>query len=107
MDMVTNFNNCISMKNGSSIEHVKECVHLGNTISLKCIGGKVFLIYLFVQIVYYMTFQTSIVAFYLYCITHIWMSIYMVANYGNLIVSRMSINFTLHMKEKSKKNMEN
>ena len=45
LDMVTNFNNCISMKNSSSIEHVKECVHLGNTIysdiSLKCIDGSV------------------------------------------------------------------
>ena len=33
------------MKNGSSIEHVKVCVHLGNTIysdiSLKCINGSV------------------------------------------------------------------
>ena len=31
------------MKDGSSIDHVKECVHLGNTIysdiSLKCIHG--------------------------------------------------------------------
>ena len=76
LDMVTSFNNCISMKNGSSIEHVKECIiHLGNTIYsdiyLKCIDGIVFLIYLFVQIVYYMTIQMSIVAFYLYCITHV------------------------------------
>ena len=31
-DMTTDFNNCISMKDGSSIEYVKECVHLGNTI---------------------------------------------------------------------------
>ena len=45
VDMATNFNNCISMKDGSSIEHVKECVYLGNTIysdiSLKCIDGSV------------------------------------------------------------------
>ena len=44
-DMTTDFNNCISMKDGSSIEYVKECVHLGNTIysdiSLKCIDGSV------------------------------------------------------------------
>ena len=43
--MTTDFNNCISMKDGSSIEYVKECVHLGNTIysdiSLKCIDGSV------------------------------------------------------------------
>ena len=31
-DMTTDFNNCISMKDGSSTEYVKECVHLGNTI---------------------------------------------------------------------------
>ena len=34
------------MKDGGSIEHVKECVHFGNTIysdiSLKCIDGSVF-----------------------------------------------------------------
>ena len=43
--MATNFNNCISMKNCSSIEHVEECAHLGNTvysdIYLKCIDGSV------------------------------------------------------------------
>ena len=33
---MTNFNNCISMKDGSSIEYVKECVHLGNTIYRVC-----------------------------------------------------------------------
>ena len=33
---ITNFNNCISMKDGSSIEYVKECVHLGNTIYRVC-----------------------------------------------------------------------
>ena len=47
MDMTTNSNNCISMKDVSSIEHVKNCVHLGNTIhvysdiSFKCIDGSV------------------------------------------------------------------
>ena len=44
-DMETNFYNYTSMDD-SSIEHVKECVHLGNTIysdiSLKCIDGSVF-----------------------------------------------------------------
>ena len=46
--MTTNFNNCISIKDGGSIEYVRECVHLGNTIlymysgiSLKCIDGSV------------------------------------------------------------------
>ena len=43
LDIATNFNNCISMKDGSSIEHVKECVPLGNTIysdlSLKFINN--------------------------------------------------------------------
>ena len=43
--MATNFNHCISMQDGSSLEHVKECVHLGNTIYndiyLKCIDGSV------------------------------------------------------------------
>ena len=46
IDITTNFSNCISMKDGSSIEHVKVCVHFGNTIysniSLKCIDGSVF-----------------------------------------------------------------
>ena len=45
LDMAANLNNCISMKDGSSIEHVKECVYLGNTInsdiSIKCIGDSV------------------------------------------------------------------
>ena len=45
LDMTTDFNNCISQKDGSSIEYVKECVHLGNTIysdiSLNCIDGSV------------------------------------------------------------------
>ena len=44
-DMTTDFNNCISMKDGSSIEYVKECVHLDNPIysdiSLKCIDRSV------------------------------------------------------------------
>ena len=72
LDMATNYNNCISMKDGSSMEHVKKCVHLGNSdISLKCIDGIVCLIYLSVQIVYYMIFQMSIVTLYLNCITHI------------------------------------
>ena len=31
-DMTTDFNICISMKDGSSIEYVKECVHLSNSI---------------------------------------------------------------------------
>ena len=43
--MTTNFSNCISMKDGSSIEYVKECFYLGTTkysdISIKCIGGSV------------------------------------------------------------------
>ena len=52
------------------------------------------LIYLSVQKVYYMTFQMSIVTIYLNCITHI-VEVFMVANCGNLIVFRVSINFTL------------
>ena len=43
--MAMNFNNCISIKDGSSIEYAKACAHLGNTIhshvSLKCIDGSV------------------------------------------------------------------
>ena len=44
-DMTTNFSNCISMKDGSSIEYVKECFYLGNTIyrdiSIQCIDSSV------------------------------------------------------------------
>ena len=46
-DMTTNFSNCISMEDGSSIEYVKECFYLGNTIysdiSIKCIVSNLFI----------------------------------------------------------------
>ena len=66
-DMPTNFNNRISMKNGSSIQYVKEYVHLGNTIYIVIYHYNVLtvvsLVYLSVHIIYHITLQMSIVTF--------------------------------------------
>ena len=75
-DMTTNINNCIPMKDGSSIEYVINMyilvttyyIHSDTQCFIKMFFMVVFLFYLSVQIVYYINFQKSIVLFYLNCV---------------------------------------